>query len=87
MEMQYRNNGKVETTQIGLASYLHALGHEVSVVPLDDRQCIFVCDSCPAEIKEYQAGKAMVNAIVYQTSYRALLQRVKGVLREHVDRL
>ena len=74
----------METTDIGLASYIYSLGKDVEIKHIDPQHCIFNFEDCP-EIREWQSGQAMVNVLTFLNSYRALLRRVKGHVKEHSE--
>ena len=71
----------METTDVGLASYIYSLGKDVEICHLDPRHCVFRFEDCP-EIKEWQSGQAMVNGLVFLNSYKTLVRRVKNNVRE-----
>jgi len=67
----------METTDVGLASYIYSLGKDVEICRLDPRHCVFSFEDCP-EVKEWQSGQAMVNGLVFLNSYRTLIKGVKN---------
>jgi len=66
----------METTDIGLASYIYSQGKDVEIIHLDPLHCVFRFEVCP-EIRKWQSGQAMVNVLTFLNAYRALLRRVK----------
>ena len=75
----------METTDIGLASFIYSLGKDVEVFRLDHRHCVFRFEDCP-EVREWQSGQAMVNVLTFLNAYRALLRRVKGRVKDKAIR-
>ena len=71
----------METTDVGLASYIYSLGKDVEIHRLDPQHCVFGFEDCP-EIKEWQSGQATVNGLVFLNCYRTLIKKVKN----HVER-
>jgi hypothetical protein len=71
----------VETTDIGLASFIYSLGKEVEILRIDPKHCIFRFTCCP-EIKEWQSGQAMVNGVIFINSYRTLIKGVKNGIKK-----
>ena len=67
----------METTDIGLATYIYSLGKEVEIENIDHRQCIFKFEDYP-EVKEWQSGQAMVNGLAFLNCYKTLIRKVKG---------
>jgi hypothetical protein len=67
----------METTDIGLAAFIYSSGKDIKINHIDPSSCSFDFEDCP-EIKEWQAGKAMVNVLTFLNAYRALLRRVKS---------
>ncbi|MFC2067726.1 hypothetical protein ACFLTP_01755 [Chloroflexota bacterium] len=74
----------METTDVGLASYIYSSGKDVEIYRLDNRHCVFKFEDCP-EIKEWQSGQAIVNGLVFLNSYKTLVRRVKRYVRPEVD--
>ena len=71
----------METTDVGLASYVYSLGKDIEICRLDPRHCVFKFEDCP-EIREWQSGQAMVNGLVFLNSYKTLVRRVKRYVEE-----
>ena len=67
----------METTDVGLASFIYSLGKDVEICRLDHRHCVFRFKDCPA-VKEWQSGQAMVNGVIFLNSYRTLIKGVKN---------
>ena len=67
----------METTDVGLASYIYSLGKDVEIHRLDHRHCVFRFEDCP-EVRDWQSGQAMVNGLVFLNSYKTLVRRVKN---------
>ena len=67
----------METTDVGLASYIYSLGKDVEICHLDPRHSVFRFEDCQ-EIREWQSGQAMVNGLVFLNSYKTLVRRVKN---------
>ena len=70
----------METTDIGLAAYVHSLGKDITVQKVNPMTCVFFFEDCP-ELKDWQSGKALVNGLAFLNSYKTLLRRVKDALR------
>ena len=66
----------METTDIGLAAYIYALGKDVQLDRSDLWHCVFSFEDCP-EVREWQSGQAMVNGLAFLSSYRTLIRKVK----------
>ena len=75
----------METTDVGLASYIYLLGKDVEICRLDPRHCVFRFEECP-EIAKWQKGQAMVNVLTFLNACRALLRRVKGNVKDKAVR-
>jgi hypothetical protein len=60
----------METTDLGLASFVYSLGKEVQICRLDPQHCVFRFDDCP-ELSKWQSGQAMVNVLTFLNAYRA----------------
>ena len=67
----------METTDVGLASYIYSLGKEVEIYRLDHQHCVFCFEECP-EIKEWQSGQATANVLAFLSAYKTMLRTVKG---------
>ena len=67
----------METTDIGLATYVYSLGKEVEIERVDHRQYIFKFEDCP-EVKEWQSEQAIVNGLAFLNCYKTLIRKVKG---------
>lgn len=67
----------METTDVGLAAYIYALGKDVQIDLFDPQHCVFCFEDCP-EVTEWQTGQAMVNGLAFLSSYRTLIRKVKG---------
>ena len=67
----------METTDVGLASFIYSLGKDVEIYRLDSRHCVFHFEDCP-ELREWQSGQATTNVLAFLSAYRTLLRRVKG---------
>ena len=70
----------METTDIGLASFIYSLGKDVEIRRIDPQHCLFRFEDCP-EIREWQSGQAMVNGLVFLNSYKTLVRKVKNNVR------
>lgn len=66
----------MDTTDIGLASYVYSLGNDVQIKHINFGHCEFQFNDCP-EIRDWQSGSATVNALTFITAYRTLLRKVK----------
>ncbi len=67
----------METTDVGLASYVYSLGKDVEIRRLDPQHCVFRFEDCP-ELRDWQSGQAMVNGVIFLNSYRTLIKGVKN---------
>jgi hypothetical protein len=70
----------METTDIGFAAYIHALGKDIMVRKVTPATCVFEYEDCP-DTRYWQSGKAQVNGLAFLNSYKTLLRRVKDALR------
>lgn len=71
----------METTDVGLAAYIYSLGKDVEIDRSDPWHCVFTFEDCP-EVREWQSGQAMVNVLTFLNSYKTLLRRVKGNVKD-----
>ena len=75
-------NGAIETTDLGMASYLYSIGGElISVDRANPRRAIFAFELSPDQkerIGEWQSGNATGNLLGFWTSY----QQVKIALHK-----
>ena len=69
-----------QTSDLALASYLHALGAELAGVDRSDsRRVVFLLELAQKEIeavKRWQEGKATTNALAFYNSYQTLKRRL-----------
>jgi hypothetical protein len=70
------------TSDLGIAAFIRAQGKIITIERLDAGHCVFHCEEdCVEELKTWQTGTAMVNALVYVDSYRTLTKQVKNRLK------
>lgn len=77
----------METTDIGLAAYILLQGKDVQVDRVDRQHSIFIFEECQ-EVRDWQAGQVMVNALGFLSCYRTLIRKVKrnGTRNEYPTR-
>ena len=71
----------MESTDVGLASYIYSLGKDVEICHLDLGRCVFRFENCP-EVRDWQSGQAMVNGLAFVNCYRTLVRSAKRHVKE-----
>lgn len=76
----------METTDVGLASYIYSLGKDVQIDRSDPWHCVFSFEDCQ-EVREWQSGQAMVNGLVFLNSYKTIMRKVKEMIQNVSDKV